>query len=363
MNPKFKPVKPQVKEASKEKPEETKSASVQPVEPGNQSTALKKITPNSDLAEDEKADDASERSSARDSRSPITFSQHPQPAKITKPQRKVSPASDSSSDEEDDEDEIMEDAPAETKASKSDSESDGESSEEEEEAEEPRSSPQLPPHRTLNNSSITGKDEFDEEDTQEEIANQLTSDHFEARPSYVSSDIKYPPSSSAVALPPSSRPSIAFGASLSQLNTRNRFLAPSTTNRNTGPQLSQKMLKKLDSDEEDEESNDDSSSEEEASKKKPIVPAKAPQRVSRVESSSSGSGSDSDSSVSDTESVKERKRIADEVSAAIADFGVKGSQASDVSSIPSPQVLRSQAGYGKTAGRKMGANMFSKPGL
>lgn len=358
-------MKPQAKELSKEKPEETKSASVHPVEPEILSTIQKKITPETKMADDEQADDASERSSARDSRSPITFSQHPQPAKITKPQRKVSPASESSSDEEDDEDEIMEDAPAESKASKSDSESNNESSSEEEEAEEPKSSPQLPPRKTLNNSSITGKDEFDEGDTQEELANQLTSDHFEARPSYnISSDIKYPPTSSAIPLPPSSRPLMKFGASLSQLNSRKPFLATMSMNGVTGPQLSQRVLKQHDSDEEEEESNDDTSSEDEAPKKKPIVPAPASQRFIKAKSPSSGSDSDdSDSSVSETESVKEKNRIQAEISAQIAGMEVKGSQASDVSCIPSPQILRSQAGYGKSAGRKMGVNMFSKPGL
>lgn len=365
---KSKPVKPQAKttagadEVSKDK------AGVHPVETESRSTTQKKITPESELADDEQADDASERSSARDSRSPITFSQHPQPAKITKPQRKASPASDSSSDEEDDEDEIMEDAPAESKTSKSDSESNDESSsgeeeeEEEKETEDPKSSPQLPRHKTLNNSSIpTGKDDTDEADTQEEIANQLTSDNFEARPSYTSSSIKYPPTSSALPLPPSSRPSIKFGASLSQLNSRKSTLATSTTNGITGPRPSQRTLKQHDSDEEEESDDDTSSDEDEAPKTKVAVTAS--QKITKAKSSSSGSDSDSDSSDSETESVKEKKRIRAEVMAKIAGVEMKGSQMSDLSSIPSPQMMRTQAGYEKTAGRKIGANMFSKPGL
>ncbi|CAG8954371.1 hypothetical protein HYFRA_00005996 [Hymenoscyphus fraxineus] len=327
------------------------------------STNPDKTTSESELADDEQADDASDRSSGRDSRSPITFSQHPQPGRIPKPKRAASPSDDSSSDEEDDEDVIMKDAPAESKVLDSDSESNDGSSDEEEEEEEaeetaevPRSSPQLPSHRSLDNTSITtGKGDTDEGDTQEEIAFQLTSDNFEARPTVISSSLKYPPTSSAPRLPSSStqkEPKFGVGASLSQLNVEKRTVAKSTTNGIAAPRTLQRTLNKNSDEEESEaeESDDDSvassSDEDEASKKKPIEPVAASQKLTLNNASDSDSDNDSSSSVSETESVKEEKRIHAKINAGVAAM-------SNVS----------KSGYGKAAGRKVGANMFSKPGL
>ncbi|CAG8978397.1 hypothetical protein HYALB_00009983 [Hymenoscyphus albidus] len=319
-----------------------------------------KTTSELELADDEQADDASDRSSGRDSRSPITFSQHPQPGRIPKPKRAASPSDDSSSDEEDDEDVIMKDAPAESKVLDSDSESnDGSSDEEEEEAEKtaevPRSSPQLPHHRTLDNASITtGKGDTDEGDTQEEIAFQLTSDNFEARPTVILSSLKYPPTSSAPRLPSSSvqkEPKFGYGASLSQLNVEKRTVATSTTNGIAAPRTLQRTLNKNSDEEEseaegsDEDSVASSSDEDEAPKKKPVEPVTASQKLTLNDASDSDSDSDS-SSVSESESVKEAKLIRAKHEAEVAAM-------SNVS----------KAGYGKAAGRKVGGNMFSKPGL
>ncbi|RDL40068.1 uncharacterized protein BP5553_00047 [Venustampulla echinocandica] len=348
-------------------------------------------------SEDEQDDDeemASNPSSARESRSPVVFSQHPRHFDRTKPQRSTSQESDRDSESEDKtsdsaeesdvahedvEDESEEDVEmAEVSEGASEEEdgaselnddsgeneetaevSQGTSDEESEVAEGasstvPKSSPPVLPvqrHSVVPGPKISNhpksKDHIADErsDTQEEIDQQLTSSMYEARPRGLSSSPPNAPSSTA------SRPTIKFGASLQSLNSKKPIFGSSTTN--SGVKSSQSLQKTLahasDSEEESEEESDEDSSsseEEDNPQTKYVAPASTPASKSgRPAHTSDSDDSDSnDSSDSDSGSSDETTRMRNQLAAQIAgiDGSIKGSQYS----IASPKVMRNSTARG-----------------
>lgn len=360
----------------------------------------------SEYEQDEDDEMASNPSSARESRSPVVFSQHPRHFNCTKPQLSVSQESDSDSesegktndsaeeseasneDVEEREDESEEDENAAEEdvemAEASDAVSEGaEASDENEEAAEastgtsdeesevaedanvkvPKSSPpilpvqsqslQLPGPKPSNHPKSKDHVTDERSDTQEEIDQQLTSSMYEAGPRGLSNSPPNAPSSTA------SRPTIRFGASLQSLNSAKPIFGSSTTNRGaSGSQSLQKTLAQMsDSDEEsEEESDDDSSSSEEEdgprSKHATSAPTAALQKKKPGNVSDDDSDSD-DSSDSDSDSPDEAATMREQLAAQIADMdgSIKGSQYS----IASPKALRNSTARGSGA-----ANATSK---
>jgi hypothetical protein len=345
---------------------------------------------------------ASTSSSAREaSRSPIVFSQHPQLSRAAKAKRSASPASDNSSQEEEEDvveedieladaqnsdvdsesdeeqdlegpsDEEMVDAPTEAASAQVDrSDESGSASNEEDnqEKEVPESSPQLPRLKqlsekpALNSNEFTGEDCTDKDsgDTQEELAQQLTSSQYEARPSVVSSSIRYPPSSS-VAQSSQQRPppSMRFGTKLSELAAKQSRI-PSLTKSSVAASRSAQHTSKGLSDQEvsEDESDDSSSSSEESEEERPVSKSSQPVRTNAKRAKSVSSNSDTDSDNSEEE-VDEQTRIRNEVMADIA-RKVRGGQnsapSSSINSKPSNtqklQSKRATPGYGKAAPKK-----------
>jgi hypothetical protein len=376
----------------------------------SRSPSVRKVLPeetnNSEKGKFEKDQDReTTASSAREaSRSPIIFSQHPQSLRAAKSTRAASLATDSSSEEEDamaEEDIEMTDARNSDTESDSDQEQDQEKSSDEEmigtptevastqvvkenepesisdeedneEKQVPDSSPQLPRHKQslgkppISSNEITSKDYTDKDsgDTQEELAQQLTSSMYEARPSVVSSSIRYPPSSSVAQSsqhrPP---PPIRFGTKLSDLAAKQSRIPSSTRSDVAGSRPAQNNLPQ-DSDQEvsEDESDDSSSSSEESEEERPAPKSVVPStqtNAKKTKFASSNSNSDSDSS---DETVDEQTRIRNEVMASITRkargnensnrSSVSNSIASKPSTTQKSQSRRPTSGYGLAAPKK-----------
>ncbi|KAG9228288.1 hypothetical protein BJ875DRAFT_490021 [Amylocarpus encephaloides] len=331
--------------------------------------------------EDESEEDdevRSNSSSARESRSPIVFNHHPQENKVSRPVHRASADLDESSeedeadeeDEDEDQDEEIPDAPARSQTTppgKRNNEtefSDGSESaeEEEEDADDREPSQELPQYVRIptkgsqpnGSSRQTGENHSDKSaSTQEELAQQLTSSVYEARQTTVSSSIVYPPTSSIAK--PSPRPSIKFGASLSQLNLKKPIVgSPANKNVNGSKPSIKTILAASDEegeedeeDEEEEESDESGSSDEEAAKMPPPPKTTLPMtRTIKREPSP-----DSDSDDSDEADAKNTQRLHAQLAQQIA--GMKqnaaqdrGSSAGSISNIRASQASPGKALYG-----------------
>ncbi|KAF4624200.1 hypothetical protein G7Y89_g13973 [Cudoniella acicularis] len=284
---------------------------------------VSKSIPESESEDDDEI--ASNRSSMRDSRSPIVFNQHAQQSNPVKSQKVEEPESDSDSEDDD-----AESADSAQKNDSNDAEEESEEGSDEENTVKAieSSPPLLPPHKRsvkvlgpAASSQVNCKDHTtdDSADTQEEIAQQLTSSMIEARPSVKSSTPIPPPTSST------SRPILKVGASLQSLNAKKPIFASSmASNGRTQQAASQRTLKEASGSEESEEESDDYSS---SSDESEDLPSKKPVAASQVESSQTKSrkaaDSDSDSSSdSDDDSEDERTRMRNELAAQIESYAI-----------------------------------------
>lgn len=311
-----------------------------------------------DEAEDDEA--ASDISSGRDSRSPVTFSQHQAESAAAKIDRSVSPESASGSEDEAERD-SSEDDETDEESENGDASEDEASDSEEAEVQVPESSPTLPKHKpavkaTVNH-QVNSKNNTIERDTststQGEIDQQLTSSIFEARrPSPASSPPQRAP------------PTLKVGASLQALNSKKPAFSSSARNSTTVKASQLQTLKEASgSEDESEEESDEASSDsdEETAKRLSSAFSRSPNKPKpKPTETDSDSSTDSDS---DAESVDETIKIRNELAAQIKGVNVMDSQKSTVS-IPSPKIVRgTQEVKPKPKNKYLSGYSFSQPGL
>lgn len=290
------------------------------------------------------------QSSPRDSRSPVVFHSNAPSGDERKSfnkhtQNSASSSEDESSDDEDSRSDTSDKGndikvTTEIKETQDSSEDEGEGGSDDEDVKMPdapaqRLSPELPSHARRNmvspfKSTYQRKNSnSDEDNTQDEVDQQLTSDIFEAQGPSFSSPLKRP----------IIRPTIGFGASLSSLNSQkgtmfkprplsNGQLAKSKL------QLSSQLLNKEFSESEDDESSSDDSSDDD-------VPVPASSRIPSLTQNNgsvataafaaaaakkikdAGSDSDSDSDNSSDDAMEQARKS---LMAQVNQYGMSASQ-------------------------------------
>jgi hypothetical protein len=351
-------------ESSNEESDEDVPSKIDASNATTQSASESESESEDEADEDEDAEMASNVSSGRDSRSPVTFSQHQAESEAAKQNRSASPESASASEDEAESD-SSEDNDASDKESENHATTEDEASDDEEEAEiqVPESSPTLPRHKptakpagpTVNH-HLNSKNNTIERDTststQGEIDQQLTSSIFEVRrPSPASSPPQRAP------------PALKVGASLMALNSKKPAFSSSAKTNNAMKALQLQTLKEASgSEDESEEESDDASSDSDEETARHISSAFSrspnkpkPKPVDSDSDSSADSNSDSEGEVVDTAT-----QIRNELAAQIESMRSNDSQKSAVS-IPSPKVRGTQEV--KPKNKYLSGYSFSQPGL
>ncbi|KAF7929303.1 uncharacterized protein EAE98_005222 [Botrytis deweyae] len=300
---------------------------------------------------DEDVEMGENQSSPRDSRSPVVFhSNAPSGDERKSFNKHTQDSASSSEDESSDEEESGDDTSdkdndtkvkTEIKETQDSSEDEGEGGSDDEDVKMPdapaqRLSPELPSHARRNmvspikTTNQRKNSSSDEDNTQDEVDQQLTSDIFEAQGPSFSSPLKRP----------IIRPTIGFGASLSSLNSQKGAMfkpRPSSNGQlaKSKLQLSSQLLNKEFSESEDDESSSDDSSDDDdvpvpASSKIPSLTqsnglvasaAIAAAAAKRIKDARSDSDSDSDNS-SDDAMEQARKSLMAQVN----QYGMSASQ-------------------------------------
>ncbi|TGO81751.1 hypothetical protein BPOR_1031g00020 [Botrytis porri] len=293
-----------------------------------------------------------DQSSPRDSRSPVVFHSNAPSGDERKSlnkhtQSSASSSEDESSNEEDSGDDASDKGndpkvKTEIKETQDSSEDEGEDGSDDEDVKMPdaptqRLSPDLPSHARRNmvspfeTTNQRKNSSSDEDNTQDEVDQQLTSDIFEAQGPSFSSPLKRP----------IIRPTIGFGASLSSLNSQKETMfkprpLPNGQLAKSKLQLSSQLLNKdfSESEDDDESSSDDSSDDDDvpvpASSKIPsltqsngLVASAAIAAAVAKRIKDAGSDSDSDSDNSSDEAMEEARKS---LMAQVNQYGMSASQ-------------------------------------
>ncbi|KAE8448373.1 hypothetical protein EG329_009617 [Mollisiaceae sp. DMI_Dod_QoI] len=329
-------------------------------EPRNESEDEDEGEDDDEDAEVDEDETQSHNTSPRDSRSPVTFSQHPEITDNPKSQGAAQPETGSVSEEDeeaDSDDASEEEQEEEDEESKSASEeSEDEESEEEEEpkVQVPKSSPpELPAHKqpikttraftgtkpSQNNSKESLSDMSI--NTQDEVNQQLTSSMYEARSAPTSSVSNPIPASSAAA-----KPKIGFGASLSSLNAASATLAASSQAKVNSTRRGSQKLQLPQEEEGSEEDEEESDEDDDTSEDEEIELSKGNKRISTINKKSfrvDATEKDSDDSDPDSdndESVDDEERTRQELLGQIVAITSKNDGNSQ-GSLPSPKLYRS----------------------
>ncbi|KAM0314684.1 hypothetical protein ACHAO8_004520 [Botrytis cinerea] len=290
------------------------------------------------------------QSSPRDSRSPVVFHSNAPSGDERKSfnkhtQNSASSSEDESSDDEDSRSDTSDKGhdtkvTTEIKETQDSSEDEGEGGSDDEDVKMPdapaqRLSPELPSHARRNmvspfkSTNQRKNSNSDEDNTQDEVDQQLTSDIFEAQGPSFSSPLKRP----------IIRPTIGFGASLSSLNSQKGTMfkpRPSSNGQlaKSKLQLSSQLLNKEFSESEDDESSSDDSSDDD-------VPVPASSRIPSLTQNNgsvataafaaaaakkikdAGSDSDSDSDNSSDDAMEQARKS---LMAQVNQYGMSASQ-------------------------------------